>query len=271
MTGRSAIYEGRVVHVRSRPRAHRLSYRVFSLFLDLDELPALSRKSRLFGHNRRAVFSFQDSDHGAGEEGGLRGWVDKPISGAGLDCRRMRVGVLCYPRIFGYVFNPLTVYFCHDDTERLRLVIYEVCNTFGERHSYLIPVQDGDEDAGKPTRHECAKELYVSPFLSMDCRYRFTITSPAERVRVAINETEAGKPVLFAAFAGSHRQLNDKSLLRLLIAYPLMTVKVTGAIHYEALKLWLKGIPFHRHRPAPRPIDRTIVSMKKKAFQHESH
>jgi len=268
MTRRSAIYEGQVVHVRSSPRAHRLNYRVFSLFLDLDELPELSRNSRMFGHNRRAVFSFWDSDHGAGEARGLRAWVDKQISAAGLDSRRMRVGVLCYPRIFGYVFNPLTVYFCHDDTERLRLVIYEVCNTFAERHSYLIPVQD---DTDEPTRHECAKELYVSPFLSMDCRYRFTITPPAERVRIAIDETEAGNPVLYAAFAGSHRHFSDKSLLRLLIAYPLMTLKVTGAIHFEALKLWFKGVPFHKHQPAQNPVDRTIIPVKAKAFHHEPH
>lgn len=247
MTLRSAIYTGEVVHVRLHPRRHRLRYRVFALAIDLDELDALSSGLRLFGHNRRALFSFHDRDHGTGEEGGLRRWVDARIAEAGLDPTGMRVDLLCYPRVFGYVFNPLSVYFCSDAAGLVRLVLYEVCNTFGERHTYAIPVDDAD---GPAIRHACDKALYVSPFLSMDCRYHFRIVPPGDRVSVAIDETEAGRPVLFASFSGRRRALGDAALLRLLFSYPLMTLKVTAAIHFEALRLWLKGIRIHRHRPA---------------------
>lgn len=266
MTRLSAIYTGEVVHARHHPRKHRLRYRVFALALDLDELPALSQGLRLFGHNRPALFSFHDRDHGTGEEGGLRRWVDARIREAGLDPAAMRVSLLCYPRILGYVFNPLSVYFCRDETGRVRLILYEVRNTFGERHTYAIPVDDAD---GAGIRHACDKALYVSPFLSMDCRYHFRIVPPDETVVVAISETEAEKPVLFASFSGRRRALGDAALLRLFFTYPLMTLKVTGAIHFEALRLWLKGIRTHRHRPARSAVSRTLVRRRSEVLHDE--
>ncbi|HEY2009138.1 MAG TPA: DUF1365 domain-containing protein [Rhizomicrobium sp.] len=242
----SAIYEGWVMHRRLTPRHHRFKYSVFALLLDLDELPALDRSLRLFKYNRRGLFSFQDRDHGlvaAEASQDLRRWLDSLLAGAGIVANGPR-RVLCYPRIFGYVFNPLSVWFCHDEQARLKAIVYEVHNTYEERHCYVLPV-DGDT---KLIRHGCPKNFYVSPFLSRDCRYQFRIRPPGEDIAVAIHEEEAGQPILNASFAGERRELTDGMLLKMLFAYPLMTLKVVVAIHYEAVRLMLKGVRRHPHR-----------------------
>ncbi|RUL99325.1 DUF1365 domain-containing protein [Rhizobium chutanense] len=254
---RSALYTGQVWHARLRPRRHRLRYRVFSLLLDLDELTALDRDLHLFGYNRWALFSFRDCDHGNGEAGALRSWVERQVSEAGVDARQLRIRVLCYPRILGYVFNPLTVFYCEASDGQVRAVLYEVCNTFHERHTYVIPVS-GDESGA--IRQSCAKELYVSPFVPMDCRYQFNLRPPGESVFVGIEESDRDGRLLTAAFSGKREEISDKRLLITFLRHPLMTVKVMGAIHWEALKIWLKRIPVHRHRPAAMRVASTIVS-----------
>ena len=231
----SAIYEGSVVHRRVTPKHHQFRYRVFALLLDLDELPSLHRKLKLFGWNRGAFASFHDHDHGDGTD--LRVWLDGQLAQAGVVADGPK-RVLCYPRIFGYVFNPLSVWFCHDRTGALAATIYEVHNTQGERHAYVLRA-DGEQT--------CSKDFYVSPFLSMDCRYSFHIKPPGEDIVVAIRETEAGQPVLDAAFSGQRRPLTDRALGFALLRHPLMTVKIIGAIHFEALRLWLKGVRVHVH------------------------
>jgi len=153
--------------------------------------------------------------------------------------------VLCYPRILGYVFNPLSVWFCDDEQGRLKAIVYEVHNTYEERHAYVLPV--GDDK--KLIRHGCSKNLYVSPFLSRDCHYAFRIRPPGEKVAIVIDEEEAGTPILNASFAGEHRALTDGALVRMLLQYPLMTLKVIAAIHFEAVRLMLKGVRRHPHAP----------------------
>lgn len=258
MTFRSAIYAGHVVHARHRPHAHKMRYRVFSLLLDLDELPLLDKGLRFFGHNRRAVFSFHDTDHGVGEEGGLKDWVSQHLSDADIEAHKdgLRVDMLCYPRIFGYVFNPLTVYFCHNG-DRLVAILYEVRNTFHERHTYIIPTSQNQE---KTVRHSCAKEMYVSPFVPMECVYDFRILPPGEKVLVAINERDQQGDLLFASFAGERRPLTSSVLMRALLSYPLMTLKIMGAIHWEALLLWAKGNPIYRHKAAKNRVASSIAT-----------
>ncbi len=252
----SALYAGLVVHARLRPRRHRLRYRVFSLLLDLDELDALSRRLRLFGRNRPALFSFHDRDHADGGSE-LGAWVARQLAAAGVMLRDPKISVLCYPRILGYVFNPLTVWFCSEGGA-LKAILYEVHNTYGERRTYVIPVEGGSTHI----EQAAGKALYVSPFVPMDCTSAFHIEAPGERVVVAIDESDAKGLLLKASFAGTRRELSDRTLLVAFFAYPLMTLKVTAAIHWEALKLWLKGVPSFRHRPAASQIATTIVDLR---------
>lgn len=256
MTLNSAIYAGHVLHVRSRPKKHSLRYSVFSLLIDLDEIEALNKNMRLFGYNKAALYSVHDVDHGNGRKGELRAWVEERLAAAGLEGSGWTIRMLCYPRVFGYVFNPLTVYFCYRAEGELAGVLYEVCNTFNERHTYVIPVEP---NGGTILRHRCAKEMYVSPFMPMNCEYKFRISPPNEDVAINISESDPDGPILFASFSGRHRPLSDLGLMRMLLLYPLMTLKVMGGIHWEALKLWWKGVPIYRHKPAAARIASTIV------------
>jgi DUF1365 family protein len=239
----SAIYDGWVMHRRLSPRHHAFRYRVFAMLLDLDELESLSRRLRLFSWNRPGVTSFQDNDHGNGRT--LRAWIDAKLADEGIVADGPK-RVLCYPRLFGYVFNPLSVWFCHARDGRLAAMIYEVHNTYGERHSYVLRV----ENNGPLIRQHCPKAFYVSPFLSMDCAYDFTILPPGSDVMIAINEEEAGKTILTATFSGKRKPLSDASLLSMLLRHPLMTVKIIVAIHYEAVRLMWKGVRRHAHGAA---------------------
>lgn len=240
----SGIYAGVVTHRRLRPRAHGFRYHVFSMLLDLDEIPVLDRNSRLFGHNRARVLSFRDCDHGDGRIGGLRAWVEDKLRSAGIVVDNPRIEVLCYPRLFGYVFNPLSVYFCHDARGDLLAILYEVANTFAERHTYVIPATG---PVTERVSQACDKQFYVSPFLPMDCGYRFGVDLPGERVSIRIDESDPEGLVLVAAFSGKRRAISERALLGALAGHPLMTLKVTIGIHWQALRLWLKGVPVHRH------------------------
>lgn len=235
----SAIYTGEVVHKRLKPRHHRLRYSVFTLLLDLAELPTLDRELRLFSWNRFNLFSFRETDHGPGDASGLEAHVRSVLAGHGLDLGAGRITLLCYPRVLGYVFNPLSVYFCHDEDDALRALVYEVSNTFGARRSYVVPV---DADTDGTLFQDCQKQLYVSPFISVSGRYTFHVVPPERTTTVGVAVRDEDGPVLKAHFAGQRKSLTDGALLRLLVRYPLMTVKVIAAIHYEALKLWLKGV-----------------------------
>ena len=243
----SAVYNGFVTHTPLAPTRHAFRYRVFSLLLDLDEIGAFAARSRIFAHNRPGVVSFHDKDHGDGERP-LREWLRDTLHSAGIAADGP-VRVLCYPRLFGFVFNPLSVWFCHDKQAALTAIVYEVHNTFGERHAYVLPVHN---DRG-PVTHGCAKDFYVSPFLSMDCAYEFRIEPPGETVLIAIRESEGGRPVLNAAFGGRRQALSDRNLLSALLRHPLMTVKIVAAIRYEAVRLWLKRVPTHAHLVQPTP------------------
>jgi DUF1365 family protein len=233
------------MHRRLTPRQHRFRYRVFAMLIDLAELPRLNKDLKLFAWNRWGLFSFFDKDHGDGRP--LQVWLDAVLADAGIRAPGARQ-VLCYPRLWGYVFNPLSVWFCHDETGALKAMIYEVHNTYDERHAYVLPVPE-ESGTADPIRHSCLKDFYVSPFLSRDCRYRFRIRPPAEKVAVTIQQEEAGAPILNAAFAGTRRALTDGALLLMLLRYPLMTLKIAFAINFEAVRLMLKGVRRHPHAP----------------------
>ena len=250
----SCLYFGRVLHTRRLPFRHRLAYRVFSLYLDLDELPALSRRLRLFAHNRFALLSFHDRDHGARDGTALRPWLEAHLAEAGLDLEGGAVRLLCFPRLLGYAFNPLTIWFCHHRDGRLMALLYEVRNTFGEKHGYLIPV-DPARAPGAPVVQSCDKGFYVSPFIEMTATYHFRLAEPDERLAVLIRQWTPEGELLLASHTGRRAPLDDRRLLRALLAYPLMTLKVIAGIHWHAVKLWLKGARTVPRPPAPdRPV-----------------
>ncbi len=254
MTGRSALYTGAVVHERLRPRAHRLRYRVFSLLLDLDELPALHRRLRLFSVGRANVLSLREGDHGDGGAGTLRERVDAWMRPAA------RVRLLTMPRLFGYAFNPLSVYFCDDAAGRLQAVVYEVTSTFGERHHYVLPVTPAQADAvraGRPIEQGCAKRMHVSPFVGMEMQYAFRVVPPgdAQRLRIGIDVSDAQGLLLRTSHAARERPLTDAQLARAVLLHPLLTLKVVAAIHWEALLLWMRGVPLQPRPPrAANPV-----------------
>lgn len=252
MTLASAIYEGEVVHERLKPRHHRMRYSVFSLLLDLDELETLSQHSRLFGYNRWRPFTFLDRDHGPSTGEPLRPWVERRMAEGGIEPDGGPIRILCYPRMFGYVFNPLSVYFCYGHDGDLKAILYEVCNTFTERHTYVIPA-GGNHD--RVIRQTCMKSLYVSPFIPMETRYRFRIVPPGENVNIVIRQEDDEGLLLAASFRGSHRELSDRALMRCMFRFPLMTVKIIAGIHWEALKLWRKGLRIFPHSPAEKRIE----------------
>jgi DUF1365 family protein len=233
----SAFYVGSVMHRRLRPKAYRLRFRVFWMLIDLDELDRLPRTLRLFSHNAFNVFSLHDRDHGDGGPRPLRAQVIAQLRNAGIDAGGP-VRMLCMPRVLGYVFNPLTVYFCcrHDGT--LAAILYEVHNTFGERHPYLIPVEAATD---APLVQTCDKAFHVSPFLAMNMRYDFRVTPPGERVSVAIRGSDSEGPLIQAALTGTHKTLGDAAILRLLVTHPLLTLKVIVGIHWHALRMVIKG------------------------------
>ena len=242
----AALYVGEVMHARLKPVGHRFSYRVMSLLIDLDRLAEANRQSPLFGVNRAGLYSFHEADHGRRDGSSLRAYTQHCATEHGIDLTGGRVLLLCYPRLLGYTFNPLSVYFCYRAGGELALLIYEVRNTFGETHPYVLPVKPGEiSDAG--VRQQQDKLFYVSPFVEMAMRYHFRIRPPAERVQLRILETDRHGPLLAATFNGRHRALSTRELLRAFLALPLVTMKIMAAIHWEALRLWLKGI-----RPVPR-------------------
>jgi hypothetical protein len=248
--GPSALYTGRVAHTRLRPFVHKLAYRVFSLWLDVDRAAETARRSWLFSYNAFGCAAFYDKDHGDHSGAPLRSWVERTLSEAGVEPPGGPLRLLCFPRIFGFVFNPLSLFFCYDRDERLKAIIYEVHNTVGGAHAYVAPVAD---DAGPLVRQGADKVFYVSPFIGMTALYDFTVAVPAERFAVTIRESVPEGPQLVATHAGERRDFNDRQLAWLLLAHPLMTAKVFGGILWEALLLWSKGARYKSHVPTQGP------------------
>ncbi|MGT2440757.1 DUF1365 domain-containing protein [Bradyrhizobium betae] len=251
MTSSSCLYTGQVVHRRFMPRAHRLRYRVFWMLLDLSEVDSLSKKLTFFSRNRFNLASFHDSDHGDGSDLPLLKQARALLRQAGCQADQLVIKLLCMPRILGYGFNPLSVYFCVRQDGSLEAIIYEVHNTFGERHSYVMPVQGPvNGRASEIVEQHCPKGFYVSPFLGMDMSYGFRVRPPAARVEVSIQGKENDKTIIAASLSGARHELTDGVLLKAFASHPLLTMKVIAGIHWHALRMVLKGFRFHARQPA---------------------
>jgi uncharacterized protein len=239
----NGLYVGRVTHARITPRRHKLAYRIFMVRLNLDR--AHQRVTRLFSLNRLNLFSVFERDHGDGSKTPLRDQIAAKLDQAGLGQAAVHIEMLVMPRILGRAFNPLTVYFCRDAVGQLGAILYEVNNTFGERHNYMIAA---GPQTGNAVSQTAPKRFHVSPFMDMDLDYRFDVLPPDQEVAIRILVTRAGSPVLTAAFTGQGQPLTDAALLRAWIQHPWQTLGVLAAIHWEAVKILLKGIGL---RPKP--------------------
>ena len=249
----AVLYFGEVMHARLKPMGHRFNYRVMSLLIDLDRLDIADRQSRLFGVNRPALYSFNERDHGERDGSSLGAYARHRASEHGIDLTGGRVLLLCYPRLLGFTFNPLAVYYCYRADGELALAIYEVRNTFGDIHAYVLPVRPGElSEAG--LRQQQEKLFYVSPFIDMPMRYHFRLSPPGADVKLRVLETDGSGPLLAATFHGRRRELTSAQLLRSFFALPLVTLKIVAAIHWEALRLWVKGA-----RLVPRPAPATAA------------
>lgn len=247
MTPAASLYVGKTTHARREPRPHRFSYGLFQLLVDVDRVEEAVQGLRFLRRGRFGLFSFAERDHGARDGTDLRPWVEARLAGAGLAATARRIRLLSFPRMLGFVFNPISIFFVEDERGRLEAVIYEVNNTFGQTHAYVAPAFGAACE-----RHEAEKQLYVSPFYGLEGAYRFLITPPAETFNLVISKLLGGRPDFTATLSAEQRRLTDAALLRLFFAMPLMTLGVVAAIHWQALKLWLKGVKLRPRPAAPR-------------------
>ncbi|MEM8741666.1 MAG: DUF1365 domain-containing protein [Pseudomonadota bacterium] len=237
------LYAGHVMHMRLRPRRHRFRYRVWSLMVDIDRLDTLSRQTRLLRFGRVGLVSLALADHGPRDGSALRPWVEARLTEAGLP-QPARIELLSMPRILGYAFNPLSVYFCRDAAGTLESVVYQVKNTFGDQIAYALPAEP---DADGRIRQIQRKEMFVSPFIEMEETYHFTLTDPGARLALRIRQGGAEGDTLIATQTATARPFSDRALLGLLLGHPLVNLKVIGAIHWQALRLFVKGVRFLGH------------------------
>ena len=236
----SCIYNGEVNHTRFKPVKHFLNYKTFSLFIDLDEIEQLDKSISIFSHNKFNIFSFYNKDHGDRDGNCLKKWVISNLKKYKIEGNISKIKILCYPRIFGYVFNPLSIFYCYEN-DKLKSIFYEVKNTFNEQHTYIFKIKDGEE-----IKQKCKKKFYVSPFMDMETFYNFKLIDPNQRLSVMIKQTDAEGTVLTATQTGDKKEFNLKQLLINFFRYPLMTLKIISSIHFEALLLWKKGAIYRK-------------------------
>lgn len=242
---RQWLYRGMVSHTRLLPREHRFSYPALFICFPLQEKFHL--QSRLFSLNRFNLFSYHETDHGDGKDG--EAWVRGILATHNITTSDGAIYLLCLPRMLGFVFNPVSFWLCHDRSGVLRAVLCEVNNTFGERHCYLLQAADG-LGINAQTDLQAQKVFHVSPFLPVRGEYHFRFQQFPDLRSASINYLEDGQLLLKTVISGRAQTLNDAHLLRLFFALGWSTVLVVLRIHWQALKLWRKGIPFHR-KPHP--------------------
>lgn len=248
MNDASAIYECSVMHQRLQPRRHGFSYRVFYLWLELDDLPQLDTRLRLFSRNRFNLFSFYDRDHLGGDRLEVKDALLQVLAKEAVDVSRIAsVKLLAFPRVFGYGFNPVAFFYCFDAVGAPVCAVAQVTNTFGEQKLYVLR----DTAAGGGFRLVTPKLFYVSPFFELDLKFDFHLRLPGEKLHISVDDEKAGEKILVTALHGTRRPLTDGALLACAAKYPLLTLRVIFLIHWHALLLWIKRVPWFRKAASP--------------------
>jgi DUF1365 family protein len=241
----SCLYECTVMHRRIHPREHQFLYRIFLFLLDLDELPALQAEIPLFSVDNPNLYSLRKEDYFQFSSGGLRENIGIFLESEGFHEKPHRIRLLTLPRLLGYTFNPVSIFFCDDEAGQPLVSVIQVGNTFGELKPFLVPLENGRFHARKP------KNFYVSPFSGLDLAFDFRFDLPGNRLGVWIDDYAGEQKTLISTLTGSREELTTGNLARLSVKYPLVTLKVILLIHWEALRLWRKRVPHHRKEEAP--------------------
>jgi uncharacterized protein len=244
----ATVYACQVMHQRFFPVAYRFRYRVFTMLFDIDRLEELAARTRWFSVDRFNLFSLRTRDHARRDGSPWRPWIEATLAEHGIDLEGGRIRLLTMPRFLGHAFNPLSVWYCEHRDGSPRAVLLEVRNTFGEHHHYLL--HENGAALQWPVRAEKRKQFHVSPFIDMKPRYVFRIDAPGPSLRLTIDEYEDHERMLVASQTGHARDFDDRALLHILFTMPWATAKVLFLIHWQALKIWVRGGKYHR-KPEP--------------------
>tara|TARA_Y100000590_G_C15746547_1_gene1022260 strand:+ start:6766 stop:7548 length:783 start_codon:yes stop_codon:yes gene_type:complete len=245
----SSLFSNIVIHHRFLPFEHKFKYNLTSCYIDYDELNLLDKKISFFSINKFNFFSFYEKDHGYRDNRNLKEFVIDILSKNSIKYSKLKFKILCFPRILGYVFNPISIFFCFDN-ENLIAILYEVKNTSNEQHTYCFV--GPNFKAEKTYKHKCKKIFYVSPFIKMNCIYKFFTSIPSKELSIFIEQyNNKGKKIFFASQKGKKINLSSATILISFIKHPMMTLKVILGIHYEALKIFLKGGKYYSRDKKP--------------------
>lgn len=236
------------MHARFTPKKYRLSQKIFMFYLDLDELDGLAKRSRFFSHNRFDLFDFRDSDHFPGESGSLRENFFAYLKTQGVTRMPAKVRMLTNVRVLGYVFNPVSFYFCFDEQDQPLQLVAEVGNTFGEQKPYFL---GADKRVGDHYIDRQAKHYYISPFIPLDAELDFHVELPQDRFVIRVDDWREGEKFFISSMTGRKRPFSDKNLLKMAACYPMVTLQVIAMIHWHAFRLWMKGVPHHKKEERP--------------------
>jgi len=250
MSAPGRLYFGHIAHRRLARPKHKFRYSIFSMVIDIDWIDEVAKALKLFSSERFNLFSFYRKDHGARDGSALRPWVESELRRYGVEEKLYRIELLCFPRILGHVFNPLSVYYCQNSEGDLIAVLYEFKNTSGGQHSYVATLDAPSAPDKVAAMHEADKAFYISPFIGMNARYTFGASLPGEKLQLTINEVGPKGPILWVGWFGKRAAMTDSQLLRGFFRYPLMPPKVVAGMHWEAFWIFLKGAKYR-----PQPID----------------
>lgn len=243
----SCLYECTVMHRRLHPKRHEFVYRIFLFLIDLNEIPALTQNVPILSHNEPNLYSLHDKDYFQFHSRGLRANLETFLLTQNITTRPSRIRLLTLPRLLGYTFNPISIFFCFDEHGHPLTSVVQVGNTFGELKPYLVPLTT----EGNAFHIRVPKNYYVSPFSPLDLAFDFHFQIPDERLHIAIDDYQGEEKILISTLTGRQIDLCTQELTRLSLAFPLVTLRIIFLIHWEALRLWLKGIPYHLKESSP--------------------